>query len=75
MKKRENLTNDSDDPKKPSTSMVDIVARITEQEIFSNSDRISTKICFLCLNFLFFSQFEGVKFRLDTVVRVSDENC
>lgn len=36
MKKRETSKISVEDPSKPATSMVDIVARITEKEIFSN---------------------------------------
>ena len=35
MKKRGSPNVDLEDPTKPSTSMVDIVARLTENEIFS----------------------------------------
>lgn len=38
MKKREQPVRDAEDSMKPDTSMVDIVARVTENEIFSEFD-------------------------------------
>lgn len=73
MKKRESSAHSHDDPSKPDTSMVDIIVRITQNEMFGeyNAEIIAwpyeTK-------FLSFSKSQSFELRFDFVFGIFDEN-